>query len=106
MGNYKMLRIYLKEQDKYNDFPLYKVIVEKFKEHGISGTTVFKGFYGYGKRGTVEINVIRLSMNLPVVIECIDSEEKINKLIPELHEIIKENGLITIIDLSVVVKNE
>ena len=104
--NLKMLRIYLKENDWYNGSHSYKFIIKKFKEYGISGATVFKGFYGYGKRGTAEIDIVRLSMDLPVIIECIDDEEKINKLIPILHEIIGENGLITIVDVAVVKNKE
>jgi PII-like signaling protein len=104
--NLKMLRIYLKENDWHKGSHSYKFIIKKLKEYGISGATVFKGICGYGKRGIAEIDIIRLSMDLPVVIECIDDEEKINKLIPILHEIIGENGLITIVDVAVVKNKE
>ncbi len=98
----KMLRIYLKENDWHNGSHSYKYIIKKLKENGITGATVIRGIYGYGKRGVAEIDIIRLSMNLPVIIECIDNEEKINNLIPIIHEIIGENGLITVEDIAVI----
>jgi hypothetical protein len=100
----KMMRIYLKENDLHDESGShsYKYIIKKLKEHDISGATVFKGIYGYGKKGVAEMDIIRLSMNLPIVIECVDCEEKINDVLPVIHKIISGNGLIMITDILAV----
>ncbi|XRO77557.1 DUF190 domain-containing protein [Methanocaldococcus sp. 10A] len=94
----KILKIYLREGDKFEGELMYKHIVKMLKREGVSGATVYKGICGYGVRGIAEVNIFRLSINLPVIIECIDIEENINKVLPKLHEIIKDNGLIVITD--------
>ncbi|ABR55610.1 DUF190 domain-containing protein [Methanococcus aeolicus] len=104
LKNAKMIRIYIKEQDEHAHMKLYKYIVEKLKEYNISGATIFKGINGYGERGTANIDIIRLSMDLPVVIECIDEIEKIDKILGELVEIIGDNGLIAVVDVNIVSK--
>ena len=73
---------------------MYKYIMKILKREGISGATVYKGICGYGVRGIAEFDIFRLSVNLPVIIECVDIEENINKVLPKLYEIIKDNGLI------------
>ncbi|AEH07446.1 DUF190 domain-containing protein [Methanothermococcus okinawensis] len=104
--NAKMLRIYLKETDKYKGMPLYRYILKILKENGIAGATILRGFCGYGIRGISEIEVLRLSMDLPVIVECIEYEEKLLKILPMLVEIIGENGLISIMDTNIVKKKE
>ncbi|WP_048201410.1 DUF190 domain-containing protein [Methanocaldococcus bathoardescens] len=94
----KILKIYLREGDKFEGELMYKHIVKILKREGISGATVYKGICGYGVRGIAEVDIFRLSINLPVIIECIDIEENINKVLPKLYEIIKDNGLIVITD--------
>ncbi|XRO75074.1 DUF190 domain-containing protein [Methanocaldococcus sp. 28A] len=94
----KILKIYSREGDKFKGELMYKYIVKMLKREGISGATVYKGICGYGVRGIAEVDIFRLSINLPVIIECIDIEENINKVLPKLHEIIKDNGLIVITD--------
>ncbi|AVB76938.1 hypothetical protein MMJJ_15670 [Methanococcus maripaludis] len=97
----KLLRIYLKEEDRYGKELLINSIIKTLKNNGIAGATVFKGFCGYGTRGISRIDILRLSMNLPAVIECIDYEEKLNDIMPKLVEMVSENGLITIQDIDV-----
>ncbi|MBA2839940.1 hypothetical protein HNP87_000452 [Methanococcus maripaludis] len=97
----KLLRIYLKEEDRYGKELLINSIIKTLKNNGIAGATVFKGFCGYGTRGFSRIDILRLSMNLPAVIECIDYEEKLNDIMPKLVEMVSENGLITIQDIDV-----
>ncbi|XRP96902.1 DUF190 domain-containing protein [Methanocaldococcus sp. 16A] len=94
----KILKIYLREGDKFEGELMYKHIVKMLKREGVSGATVYKGICGYGVRGIAEVDIFRLSINLPVIIECIDIEENINKVLPKLHEIIKDNGLIVVTD--------
>lgn len=98
----KILKIYLKESDKYKGKLLYKYILDLLQLNKIKGATVFKGIYGYGERGVSEIDVFRLSLDLPLLIECIDEEEKINGVIPKIKEVIKENGLIVVADCFIV----
>ena len=67
----------------------------------MSGATVYKGVGGYGIRGMSEFDIFRLSINLPIIIECVDTEENINKVLPKLYEVIKNSGLIVITDCYV-----
>ncbi|WP_292459533.1 DUF190 domain-containing protein [Methanothermococcus sp.] len=100
--NAKMLKIYLKETDKYKGIALYRYILKKLKENRVAGATVLRGFCGYGIRGISEADIIRLSMDLPIIIECIEYEDKLVKILPELVEIIGENGVISITDVKVI----
>ncbi|WP_018153190.1 DUF190 domain-containing protein [Methanothermococcus thermolithotrophicus] len=100
----KLLRIYLKEEDKYEKEPLLELIVKILKKNNVSGVTVLRGLYGHGMRGTSRIDIIRLSMNLPIVIECVEYEDKLMKILPKITDIIGENGLIHILDVEVVKK--
>ncbi|ENN96378.1 hypothetical protein J422_02849 [Methanocaldococcus villosus KIN24-T80] len=97
----KILRIYLKEGDKYNDEPAYKYILKLLKKEGISGATVFRGVAGYGVRGISQMDIFRLSINLPIVIECVDLEENINRVLPKIHKVINNNGLIVVMKCKV-----
>jgi PII-like signaling protein len=97
----KLLRIYLREGDKYKDEPLYRYIIKILKENKISGATVFKGVCGYGVRGISRVDILRLSMNLPVVIECIDKEENISKILPKIMDIVEDNGLVCVMDVEI-----
>ncbi|EHP84816.1 DUF190 domain-containing protein [Methanotorris formicicus] len=102
----KLLRIYLREGDKYRDEALYKYIIKILKENNISGATTFKGVCGYGVRGISRFDILRLSMNLPVVIECVDKEENILKVLPKITDIVGNNGLIYVMDVEVYKKNK
>ncbi|WP_423793267.1 DUF190 domain-containing protein [Methanocaldococcus indicus] len=94
----KILKIYLREDDKYHGEPAYKHIIEILKENNISGATVFRGIMGYGVRGISTFDILRLSLNLPVVIECVDIEENIKNVLPKIYEVVGENGLIVLQD--------
>ncbi len=98
----KLLKIYLRESDKYKGKLLYKYILDLLQLNNIKGATVFKGIYGYGVRGISEIDIFRLSLDLPISIESVDEEEKINSVIPKIKEVIKENGLIVVTDCEIV----
>ncbi len=97
----RLLKIYIKEGDKYKGEIIYKYILKLLQSNDIVGATVYKGVCGYGIRGKAEFDIFRLSMNLPMVIECIDSEEKIDKVLPKLKEVIGENGFIVVIDCAI-----
>jgi PII-like signaling protein len=90
------LRIYIGEDDRFEGKPLYKAIVEKLREVGMAGATVYRGIYGFGKKSQVHsADVMRLSTDLPVVVEVVDRGYKIEKAICEIKPMIKD-GMITV----------
>ena len=96
-----LIRIFLGESDRYKGKPLFEQIVFKARELGIAGATVFKGLMGFGAHSHLKFaNILRLSEDLPIVIEIVDKQENIDKIIPFLDEAVDE-GLITIERLKV-----
>ncbi|MBI4397370.1 MAG: DUF190 domain-containing protein [Elusimicrobia bacterium] len=92
----KLLRIFIGEQDKWHGQPLHEAIVLLAKEEGMAGATAIKGFMGFGAKSHMHTaKILRLSEDLPIVIELVDSEEKIMRFLPHLDEMVKE-GLITL----------
>ena len=92
----QLLRIFIGESDKYERQPLYQWIVKKARESGLAGATVYRGLLGYGARSRLHTaKLLRLSSDLPVVIEIVDTDDKIEKFIPLIDEAI-ENGLATL----------
>ncbi len=90
-----LLRVYVGELDKWEHRPVYEVIVLKAKEMGIIGATVLRGSMGYGANSQMHTTkILRLSDDLPVIIEIVDQEEKINSLLNALGKII-ECSLVT-----------
>lgn len=99
---YKMLRIYIGESSKYKGKNLYNFIVMKLKELGIEGVTVLRAIEGYGKtKKLYNMKILDLSSSLPIIIEAVDTDEKIKNVMPVIKEIIKE-GKIIIIDVDVI----
>lgn len=98
----QLLRVFIGEDDKYKGKPLYEVIVEKARELNLAGATVMKGTMGYGAHSRLHTSkVLRLSESLPVVIEIVDKEERINLLLPFIDEHVKE-GLVTIEEIKII----
>ena len=98
----KLLRIFIGEQDKWHGKPLYEEIVLLAKREGMAGATAIKGFMGFGLKSHMHTaKILRLSEDLPIVIEIVDSEEKINKFILHLDEMVKE-GLVTLEKATVI----
>ena len=91
-----LLRILIGEDDKYKGRPLYEQIVLKARELKLSGATVFKGIMGFGADSLIHTSkILQLSEDMPIVIEIVDTEENINKILPFLDETV-EGGLITL----------
>src|SRR5574338_1656313 len=91
-----LLRIFLGESDKAGHRPLYEAIVLKAREAHLAGATVLRGPMGFGKSSRVHTSkILRLSMDLPLVIEIVDSEEKINAFLPVLDDMMG-GGLVTL----------
>ena len=98
----ELLRIFIGETDKYEGKPLYEAIVIKARELNLAGATVFRGIMGYGATSRIHsIKLLRLSEDLPVLIEIVDSEDNIGKLLPFLDETVQE-GLITMEKVRVI----
>ncbi len=94
--NAYLLRIFIGENDKAEGRPLYQLLVEKAREHGMAGATVLRGFLGFGGSSRVHTaKILRLSEDLPMVVEIVDTEEKIQDFLPLLDELITE-GLVTL----------
>ncbi|CAB49579.1 DUF190 domain-containing protein [Pyrococcus abyssi] len=90
------LRIYIGENDRWEGKPLYKAIVEKLREMGIAGATVYRGIYGFGKKSRIHSSdVLRLSTDLPIVIEVVDRGHNIEKAVNVIKPMIKD-GMITV----------
>jgi len=96
------LRIFVGESDNYNGRPLYEQIVLKARELHLAGATVTRGIMGFGADSRIHTaKLLRLSEDLPVIIEIVDIEENLNKLLPFLDETVKE-GLITLEKVRVI----
>jgi PII-like signaling protein len=91
-----LLRIFIGENDRWEHKPLYEAIVLKARELHLGGATVLRGPMGYGKTSRLHTSkILNLSTDLPLVIEIVDSEAKINALLPELDKMIS-GGLVTL----------
>jgi PII-like signaling protein len=97
-----LLRIFIGESDKVGHRPLYEVIVLKAREAGLAGATVLRGVMGYGKNSILHTaKILRLSEDLPMVIEIVDSLEKVEAFLPELDGMITD-GLVTLEQIRVI----
>jgi len=91
-----LLRIFIGESDRWKHQPLYEAIVLKARELHLAGATVLRGPLGFGKSSRMHAaKALRLSMDLPLIVEIVDSEEKIQAFLPVLDEMMK-GGLVTL----------
>jgi PII-like signaling protein len=91
-----LLRIFIGESDRYQHRPLYEAIVLKARELELAGATVLRGPMGFGKSSHLHTaKILRLSMDLPIVIEIVDTAQKINAFLPVLDEMMG-GGLVTL----------
>ena len=92
----KLLRIFIGEADRWKGQPLYEAIVEEARTRGLAGATVWKGFMGFGAHSRLHTTkILRLSEDLPIVIEIVDAAEKIEAFLPDLDRMVQE-GLVTL----------
>lgn len=97
-----LLRIFIGEDDRADGRPLYEVIVEEARKQGLAGATVLRGFLGFGAHSRIHTTkILRLSEDLPIVIEIVDVEEKIEGFLPLLDKLIRE-GLVTMEKVRVI----
>jgi uncharacterized protein len=100
-GQEKLLRIFLGEADKYEHKPLYEVLVRKARELGLAGATALRGVEGFGAASRVihTAKILRLSEDLPVIVEIVDTDEKIKSFIPIVDDLFDKvgcGGMVTI----------
>jgi uncharacterized protein len=97
-----LLRIFVGESDKVGHHPLYEAIVLKAREQGLAGATVLRGLMGFGKHSILHTaKILRLSEDLPMVVEIVDSLEKIESFLPVLDDMITD-GLVTLEKVRVI----
>jgi PII-like signaling protein len=102
-GERTLMRIHIGEQDKFHGRPLYEAIVRLLRERHFAGATVLRGVIGFGANARVHTErVFHLSLDLPLVIECVETEEKIREILPTLDAMIG-GGLITLERAKVIV---
>ena len=101
-GRAKLLRIYIGEDDRWEDEPLHEAIVKKLRMMDIAGATVYRGLIGYGAQNRVHRSgFLGLSKDLPIMLSIIDTEEKIRGVLPVLDEMVDE-GLIALSDVEII----
>ena len=97
-----LLRILIGDGDRFDGKPLYEAIVLKAREHGLAGATVLRGPMGFGHSSQVHTaKILRLSENLPVVVEIIDTKEQIDSFLPMLDEMMT-GGLVSLEEVRIV----
>jgi hypothetical protein len=93
-GEGKLLRIFLGEIDQYQHKPLYETIVVKAREMGLAGATVLRGVQGFGagSRAIHTAKILRLSEDLPIIVEIVDTEDKIKSFLPAVDTMLESAG--------------
>jgi PII-like signaling protein len=98
----QLLRIFIGESDRWQGKPLYEAIILKAREMGIAGATMLRGLMGFGAASRIHTaKILRLSEDLPVIIEIVDSSDKIEALLPLIDEMVQE-GLVTLEKVNVI----
>jgi uncharacterized protein len=98
----QLLRVFIGESDRWKGEPLYEAIILKAREMGLAGATMLRGLMGYGANSRIHTaKILRLPEDLPIVIEIVDSAEKIDALLPVIDEMVQE-GLVTLEKVRVI----
>ena len=101
-GEGKLLRLFIGESDRWHGKPLYQAIVERVRAEGLAGATVIRGIEGFGADSHLHTSrILRLSEDLPVVIEIVDTPERIDRVVPLLDEMVTE-GMLTLERVQIV----
>jgi PII-like signaling protein len=101
-GEKVLMRIFIGESDKYGKIPLYKALVDLFRGHGCAGATVLRGVAGFGAHSVYHTDrLLRLSADLPMVVEVVESEDTLAAMMPQLSEMMN-GGMITTEKVQVV----
>jgi PII-like signaling protein len=101
-GERVLMRIHIGESDRWQGKPLEEAIVQLLRAKEFAGATVLRGIMGFGATARVHTDkILRLSMDLPIIVECVDTQEKIDAILPELDQMIG-GGLITLEKVQVI----
>jgi PII-like signaling protein len=101
-GERTLMRIHIGESDKWHGKPLHEAIVELLRKDGFSGVTVLRGVAGYGSSSVYHTDkLLRLSQDLPIILEVIETQERIDLMLPRLDEMV-DGGLITLEKVRVI----
>lgn len=101
-GEGKLLRVFIGESDRWHGKPLYEAIVELARKEGLAGATVFRGIEGFGADSHLHTSrILRLSEDLPVLVEIVDTAENVERVMPQLDEMIVE-GMVTVEKVQIV----
>lgn len=102
-GERVLMRIHIGERDRHQGKPLYEAIVSLLRERGFAGATVFRAVMGFGASARLHSDRVEvLSLDLPIVIECVETQEKLDEVLPLLDEMIG-GGLITLERVNVII---
>ena len=100
--NGQLLRIFIGESDHWQGKPLYEALILKAREMGLAGATMMRGLMGYGANSRIHTaKLLRLSEDLPVIVEIVDSQEKISAFLPVIDQMVQE-GLVTLESIKVI----
>jgi len=95
-GEGRLLRIFIGESDTWHGKPLYQAIVQRLREEGLAGATVIRGIEGFGASSRLHTSrILRLSEDLPLIVEAVDRTDKIEHVLPLLDEMVGD-GLVTL----------
>ena len=98
----QLLRVFVGESDRWEGRPLFEAIVQEARRLGLAGATVFRGFEGFGARSRIHTSrILRLSEDLPILVEIVDAEDKIQAFLPVLDGMVQE-GLVTVEKATVI----
>lgn len=101
-GKQTLMRIFIAEADRWQGKPLYRAIVEMLRREKLAGATVFRGIAGYGAKSHLHsAHLLALSEDLPMVIECVDTRENIDRVLPLIDEMMTD-GLITLEPIEII----
>jgi PII-like signaling protein len=101
-GEQVLMRIFIGESDKHGHIPLYEALVELFRKEGFAGATVLRGVAGFGAHSVYHTDkLLRLSMDLPIVVEVVDRQERIDGVMPKIDEMMS-GGMITLEKVTVI----
>lgn len=105
-GDAKLLRVFIGEQDKHENRSLYEKIVVMARDAGLAGATVMKGVFSYGATSRIHTaKIFDFTQDMPMIVELVDTEEKINDFMPKLDELLEHSGggaLITIENVEII----
>ncbi|HEU4742620.1 MAG TPA: DUF190 domain-containing protein [Meiothermus sp.] len=101
-GEAKLLRVFVGEGDRWHGRPMHEAIVTEARKFGLAGASVFKGFEGFGAHSRIHsAKILQLAEDLPILVEIVDTEDKIRAFIPVLDQMIQE-GLVTMEKVEVI----